>query len=126
MGSFRTRVEEGMIGGKRKGVGQETAHVPEDLVWLVAQLEVEPAQLLVVPADDEVVAERVDVHARDPSDAGLERLEQLLLGKVVYSHEALGLSLQSGDVRKKMKMRDVPRQRSAALWDGRAPLGPRP
>ena len=91
-GSFRTRVEEGMIGGRRKGVGQETSHVPEDLVWLVAQLEIEPAQFAVVSAHDKVLAQWVDVHGRDPLNARLQRLEQLLFRKVVYPHIALRLN----------------------------------
>ena len=110
MGSFRTRVEEGMIGGKRKGVGQETAHVPEDLVWLVAQLEVEPAQLLVVPADDEVVARRVDVHGRDPADAGRQRFEERLLRQVVHPH--ISLCLMDEDKKRNNQIREEWRSQS--------------
>ena len=115
MGSFRTRVEEGMIGGKRKGVGQETAHVPEDLVRLVAQLEVEPAQLLVVPADDEVVARRVDVHGRDPADAGRQRFEERLLRQVVHPH--ISLCLMGEDKRRENQIREE--------WRGQSEWGVR-
>ena len=69
----------------------QTEHVPEDFVRLVAELEVEPAQLAVVPADDEVVARGVHVHRGDPADAWGQRLEQLLLGEVVHPHVSLRL-----------------------------------
>lgn len=51
--------------GSRQRVAkrQRTDYVPKDFVWLVAQLEVEPAQLAVVAADDEVLARGVHVHA---------------------------------------------------------------
>ena len=65
--------------------------LPENLVRLVAQLQIEPAEFAVVSSDDEMVAKRVDVHRRYPLDPWLQRLEQLLLRKVVNPHIALGL-----------------------------------
>ena len=72
--------------------------VPEDLVRLVAQLEVEPAQLAVVSAHDEVVAGRVHVHGRDPARAGRQRFQERLLREVVHAHIALCLQQVQSEV----------------------------
>jgi len=63
--------------------------VPQILVRFVAQLQIEPAEFPVVPADNQVIARWVDVHGRDPFDSRHERLQQLLLGKVVHPHISL-------------------------------------
>lgn len=63
--------------------------VPERLVRLAAQVEVEPAELLVVTSNDEVVSERVDVDRRQPLETRLERLDERLANKVVQSDVSL-------------------------------------
>lgn len=43
---------------------------PENLVRLVAQLEVEPAELAVVPAHDQMISGGMHVQRRDPFESG--------------------------------------------------------
>ena len=51
---------------------------PKHLVRLVAQLEIKPAELAVVPSHYKMVAGGVHIQTRDPSDAREERLHELL------------------------------------------------
>lgn len=54
------------------------------------QLKLVPQQPAVVGADDEVVAARVDVEARDPAGTRLNDLDELLALQVVAPDHALG------------------------------------
>jgi hypothetical protein len=56
---------------------------PERPERLVAQVQIEPTHLLVITSDNQIVAERMHVHARDPLDTRLERPQELLLSEVV-------------------------------------------
>jgi hypothetical protein len=62
---------------------------PERPERLVTQVQVEPTHLLVITPDDQIIAERMHVHTRDPLDTRLERPEELLLGEVVQPDIAL-------------------------------------
>ena len=108
--------------------------VAQDLVRLVGELEVEPAELAVVPADEEVLARGVDVHGGDPAQAGLEGLDELLGGEVVDADVALGLRVLVIFVSKiylfiyilrerSVLRRDVRRRRSGAWLDGKGRVG---
>jgi hypothetical protein len=57
--------------------------VPENLVRLLTEFEVKPAQLPIITADDEMVARRVDVHRRYPPNARVEHFQELLLGQII-------------------------------------------
>lgn len=46
--------------------------IAHDLVWLDGQVKVKPANLLVITADDEIVATGMHIHGADPLDARLE------------------------------------------------------
>lgn len=64
---------------------------PQGLVRLGAQIQVEPAELLVVTSDDQVVPERVDVQARDPLETRHQGLDELLADEIVQPDVSLGL-----------------------------------
>lgn len=65
--------------------------VAKRLVRLGREVKVEPAELLVVGSDDEVVTHRVDVDRREPAESRLERFDQCLGDEVVKLDVALGL-----------------------------------
>lgn len=64
---------------------------PQGLVRLGAQIQVEPAELLVVTSDDQIVPERVDVQARDPLETRHQGLDELLADEIVQPDVSLGL-----------------------------------
>ena len=64
---------------------------PKHLVRLVAQLEIEPAELAVVPSHYKMVAGRMHIQTRDPSDAREVRLHELLPRQIVQSNISLCL-----------------------------------
>lgn len=41
----------------------ECSNAPQSFVWLGAEVKVEPTQLLIVTANDQIVTERVNIHA---------------------------------------------------------------
>ena len=69
---------------------------PQRLVRLGAQLEVVPEQALVVGADEQVVAAGVHVDAGDPLGAGLQDLDEFLLGEVVAADGVAGGDEEDG------------------------------
>lgn len=63
--------------------------LPERLVWLERQVQVEPTQFLIVTTHKDVIARRVDIQTTDPLDTRLQGLDQCLTGKIVQSDVAL-------------------------------------
>ena len=68
--------------------------IPKNFVWLVAEVEIEPAELPIISADDDMVPRGMYVHAGDPFDTRHEGLEQRLLCQIVYPHVLLSLGGQ--------------------------------
>jgi hypothetical protein len=78
-----------------EGSGDDgTCDIPKHFVRTSAELEVEPAQLTVVPSYNEMISRRVDVHGRDPSAARRKRLEQLLFRQVIHPDVTLRLMVK--------------------------------
>jgi hypothetical protein len=68
---------------RRKNTIEYAWLIPEDLVRLLAEFEVKPAQLAIITADNEMVTRRVNVHRRYPPNAGVEHFQELLLGQII-------------------------------------------
>lgn len=62
---------------------------PQSLVRLGRQVQVEPAELLVVTSNQDVVSTRMYVQTTDPLHTRLQRLDQRLAGQVVKPHVSL-------------------------------------
>ena len=62
---------------------------PQGLVWLGRQVQVEPAELLVVTSDQHVVSSRMNIQTTDPLHSRLQRLDQRLTCQVVQSDVSL-------------------------------------
>ena len=57
--------------------------IPEDLVRLLAEFEVEPAKFSIITPHNEMVTGWVNVHRRYPPNARVEQVQELLLGQII-------------------------------------------
>lgn len=65
--------------------------VTQRLVWFGGEIKVEPAELLVIRTNDQVISSRMNVERRDPPETGHKCLEKLLSDEIVQADVSLGL-----------------------------------
>jgi len=89
-GVVRARGEQGQM-RVEVDLADRVRVVPQRTVRLAGELEVEPAQTFVVAAHDQVLAARMNRHARDPLAARHQLFHELLLEQVVHADVSLRL-----------------------------------
>lgn len=70
--------------------------VSQSLVGLGRQIQIEPAQTLIIRSNDQVVSCWVHIQRRNPLDTGHHRLDQLLALQVVLADISLGGDKEHG------------------------------
>ena len=75
---------------------QSVRVIPQRLVWLVREIQVEPCKAFVLRPDNHVVSTWVDGHASDSTAAAQELLRERLFGEVVDPDMVLGRDKEEG------------------------------
>lgn len=72
---------------------------PKSLKRLGTQVQIEPAQFLIIAPTDEIITDRMNVHTGDPFKTGLKRFNQFLSCQIVQSDISLRCSKEPGFLR---------------------------
>lgn len=112
-------------GSAIRGIRSRVVDSPQGLVRLGAQIQVEPAQLLVITSHDQVIPERMNVQARDPLETRHQGLDELLADEIVQADVSLGLQERSADGSQRHE-RDLQQRKSAACEGGMRRAGRHP